>query len=102
MYVYLRACVCVVSARAFKSIFLSGKKESFSTKGEGTAAMSVLLIRTGHMRGEKETERGRTFERKRQGKIFDVILLSLFFSPSCTRAHTHAAQWLMSRCDADI
>lgn len=112
-------CVCVGVCASVQEHLSQWEKEAFSTKGEGTAAMSAPLIRTGHMRGWKETEggggrggeRGRTFERKRQREIFDVILLnSLFLALAHSLAHTHsqththerATRWLMSRCDADI
>lgn len=52
------ACVCCVRVEGSRASFSVGK-ESFSTKGEGTAAMSAPLIRTGHMRGG---ERGRERE----------------------------------------
>lgn len=79
-------CVCVLCMSERSRASFTVGKESFSTKGEGTAAMSALLIRTGHMREEKDTERGRTFERKRQEKS---LMWSSLVSFSRPRALTH-------------
>lgn len=51
-------CVCVGVCASVQEHLSQWEKEAFSTKGEGTAAMSAPLIRTGHMRGWKETEGG--------------------------------------------
>ena len=50
------ARLCCLRVECSRASFSVGK-ESFSTKGEGTAAMSAPLIRTGHMRGGGKRQR---------------------------------------------
>lgn len=83
-------CVCV-----FKSIILINKR-IFSHKAEAKASMSVVLIRSHHMRGQTKRARRTLGWRSLMCPLGHSLLAS------GSQTYAQARHWLMSCCDADI